>query len=72
MSHVRTSLAHRMPRPPTPETDLEDMRRRAWRQQGVVTLRLADILDPWLRQGLINEAEKRWGKLGHRSHGGAP
>jgi hypothetical protein len=37
------------------------MRRRVWREQGVVSLRLEDITDPWLRQALTNEAVRRWG-----------
>ncbi len=50
----------REPSPTTP-ADLEAMRRRVWREQGVVALRLEDITDPWLRQALTNEAMRRWG-----------
>ena len=41
--------------------DLEVMRRRVWQQQGVVSLHLEDITDPWLRQAIQNEAVRRWG-----------
>lgn len=43
----------------TPE--MEMLRRRVWQQQGVVSLHLEDITDPWLRQGIQNEAVRRWG-----------
>ena len=50
--------------------DLEAMRRRVWREQGVVALRLEDITDPWLRQALTNEATRRWGpRNGGMTHG---
>ncbi len=37
------------------------MRVRAWRYQGVVVLKPEEIIDPWVRQVLINEAVKRYG-----------
>lgn len=43
----------------TPE--METLRRRVWQQQGVVSLHLEDITDPWLRQAIQNEAVRRWG-----------
>jgi hypothetical protein len=46
------------------------MRRRVWRDQGVIALRLEDINDPWLRQALTNEAMRRWGpRNGGTTHG---
>lgn len=59
-------------REPSPANadDLEAMRRRVWREQGVVALRLEDITDPWLRQALTNEATRRWGpRNGGMTHG---
>jgi hypothetical protein len=40
------------------------MRRRVWREQGIVSLAIDDVADPWLRQALINEATRRWGPRG--------
>jgi hypothetical protein len=40
---------------------MEVLRRRVWQQQGVVSLHLEDITDPWLRQAIQNEAVRRWG-----------
>ena len=55
---------------PANAADLEAMRRRVWREQGVVALRLEDITDPWLRQALTNEATRRWGpRNGGTRHG---
>lgn len=55
---------------PASAADIEAMRRRVWREQGVVALRLDDITDPWLRQALTNEAMRRWGpRNGGTTHG---
>lgn len=52
----------------TPE--MEMLRRRVWQQQGVVSLHLEDITDPWLRQAIQNEATRRWGpRNGGQHHG---
>ncbi len=50
----------RHPSPATP-ADIEAMRRRVWREQGVIALRIEDVTDPWLRQAIQNEAVRRWG-----------
>ena len=41
--------------------ELEAMRRRAWVEQGVVTLSPDEVADGWLRQALLNLAVRRWG-----------
>jgi hypothetical protein len=38
------------------------MRRAAWRTQGVITLRPEDVRDDWIRQALINEANRLYGR----------
>ena len=38
------------------------MRRAAWRQQGVVVIRPADVRDDWTRQALVNEATRLYGR----------
>ena len=58
---MRTSLAPHV-RMPTTVAELQAMRERAWRQQGVVVLQPDEIGDPWLRQALVNEAERRYGR----------
>ena len=59
---MRSSLAPHLPRGPTPTEQLEPLRRAAWHQQGVITLRPEEITDEWLRQGVVNLAEKLYGR----------
>jgi hypothetical protein len=54
---------------PTTAPELDALRRRVWREQGVVSIGVDDITDPWLRQALINEATKRWGRRVGGNHG---
>jgi hypothetical protein len=42
--------------------DLLDMRRAAWRKQGVIMLRPEEVRDDWTRQALINEANRLYGR----------
>lgn len=44
--------------------DTRDLRARLWREEGVAAIDPEDIDDDWLRQGLINEAEKQFGRRG--------
>jgi hypothetical protein len=46
--------------------DLDAMRAAAWHRHCVAALAVEDIADPWLRQAVITEASRRWG----RRHGG--
>ena len=57
-------------RSPTSEAELQGMRAAAWHRHGVAAIPVDDITDPWLRQALINEANRRWGRRnGGNSHG---
>ncbi len=57
-------------RSPTTETELNAMRAAAWHRHGVAAIPVDDIADPWLRQAIINEANRRWGRRqGGISHG---
>jgi len=58
----RSSLVCRLGRSAPTDEDLLDMRRAAWRHQGVVVLRLEDVRDDWTRQALINEANRLYGR----------
>lgn len=46
------------------ERDVQELRSRAWKQQGLIILDPVDIDDDWFRQALINEANKRYGRRG--------
>ena len=64
------SCLDRGTRSPTTSPEMDDMRRRAWREQGVASLSIEDITDPWLRQAVTNEAVRRWGpRNGGQSYG---
>ena len=65
----RSSL-DRGSRSATTTPEMEMLRRRVWQQQGVVSLHLEDITDPWLRQAIQNEAVRRWGpRQQEKNHG---
>lgn len=61
--NIQSSL-RRAPNQPTGESTMEEMRKKAWREQGVVVIRPEEILDEWTRQALVNEATKRYGARG--------
>jgi hypothetical protein len=60
-SETRGSLERHLPRTAPTEEELTAMRRAAWRKQGVAVLRIADIHDEWIRQAVVNEAERLYG-----------
>jgi len=49
---------------------LDAFRRRAWHEQGIAALPVAEITDDWLRQAVINEATRRWGPRNAGGHDG--
>ena len=51
-----------MPKTAPTEEELFAMRRAAWRTQGIVVVRLADVRDEIVRQALINEATRLYGR----------
>jgi hypothetical protein len=61
-SEVRGSLERHLPRSLPTEDELFAMRRAAWRQQGIVVLRVADVRDELIRQELVNEATRLYGR----------
>jgi hypothetical protein len=57
-------------RSPTTAGDLDAMRAAAWHRHGIAALPIQDITDPWLRQAITNEANRRWGRRqGGHGHG---
>lgn len=61
------SCLDRGTRSPTIDSDVNAMRAAAWHRHGVAALAVEEIADPWLRQAVTNEADRRWG----RRNGGA-
>lgn len=61
-SETRGSLERHLPEPAPTEPELFAMRRAAWRKQGIVVIRPADVRDDWTRQALVNEATRLYGR----------
>ena len=62
MSKPRGSLERHLPRALASEEELFVMRRAAWRKQGIVVINPADVRDAIIRQALINEAIRLYGR----------
>ena len=58
----RSYLASRTPGTPTPEPEMQRMRIQALERQGVASIRIADIVDDWTRQAVLNEAGRQLGR----------
>ena len=65
---VRSSLTRLQHQQPANDDELFLMRRAAWRKQKIVVLRPEDISDDWVRQAVINEAIKQYGRPGNGSN----
>ena len=61
-SETRGSLERHVPWPAPTEDELFAMRRAAWRGQGIVVIRLADVRGEIIRQALVNEATRLYGR----------
>lgn len=62
MSEPRGSLERHLPKTSPSEDELFAMRRAAWRRQGIVVIRPADVPDEIIRQALVNEATRLYGQ----------
>ena len=62
MAEVKSYLGRHQPRTATTGEELLAMRRAAWHRQGVVVLRPEDVRDDWIRQALVNEATRLYGR----------
>ena len=59
---MRSSLERHLPETAPTEQELFAMRRAAWRKQGIVVIRPADVRDDWARQALVSEATRLYGR----------
>jgi hypothetical protein len=57
------ALGRLVPNDATSEAELFAMRRRAWREKGIVILSVRGIEDPWLRKAILNEAKRLYGDM---------
>lgn len=58
---MKSSLSKHLPRPKTPEWELEEFRRRAWIIDGVACIKVDRLNDDWERQIVTNVANRLWG-----------
>ena len=61
-SEVRGSLGRHLPRSLPTEDELFAMRKAAWRKQGIVVLRIDDLRDEIIRQAVLDEATRLYGR----------
>ena len=61
-SEIRGSLGRHLPATAPTEEELFAMRRAAWRKQGIIVIRLADVRDDIIRQALLKEATRLYGR----------
>jgi hypothetical protein len=62
MSEPRSSLSRRRPGPRLETEQLRRLRAAAWHGQGVVVIRPEEVEDDWIRQAIVNEADRLYGK----------
>lgn len=68
MSGLRSYLGNYLPQSTLDQGEIDRLSHEAWRKRGVVVLQVDTIKDDWLRQGITNEANRRFGPRLHR-HG---
>lgn len=56
---LKTSLERHAPSAPSTPQEIGAMRRRAFVEHGVAMIRLSDVVDPWTKQAVINEARRQ-------------
>jgi hypothetical protein len=61
---MRSSLSRTVPRPQTPEWEMEEFRRRAWQFDGAAVIHVDRLSDDWFKQAVINWANERYGRRG--------
>jgi hypothetical protein len=62
MHDVKSYLGrYQQPRAATGD-ELLAMRKAAWHRQGVIVLRPEDVQDEWIRQALVSEAARLFGR----------
>ena len=62
MGDLKSQLGRILPQRVATGDELLAMRKAAWHRQGIVVLRPEDIADDWVRQALVNEATRLYGR----------
>ena len=58
---MQSSLSRTVARPQTPEWELHEFRRRAWKFDRTLCVKPDTVRDEWLRQALINLGNELYG-----------
>ncbi len=66
---MQSSLARHQHQIPADEPQLFAMRRAAWQKEGIAVFRLEDLTDDYVRQVVINEANRRYGTRHGKAQG---
>ncbi|MBM3534461.1 MAG: hypothetical protein FJX60_15650 [Alphaproteobacteria bacterium] len=56
---LRSGLARIQGAAPAPSEEIGLLRRRAFVERGVAMIELSDVVDPWTKQAVINEARRQ-------------
>ena len=68
MPELQSYLARHVPRAPTDPDELRALRGAAWRHQGIAVLPIDEIRDDWVRQMVVNEANRLYGRRQESGH----
>jgi hypothetical protein len=60
-ARILTSLRN-APSAPLPREELDRLRAQAWTERGLICIAPEEINNDFVRQGIVNEATKRWGR----------
>lgn len=59
---LRSQLAKWQQSQPLNDEELHDMARKAYHKKGLALVQINELTDPFVRQEIINYADKKWGK----------
>lgn len=60
--HYQSPLGKIIPKAPASSEELEDLRKKAWKREGVLVVRPEQLTDIWTQQLLINLGNELYGK----------
>ena len=62
MAKLRSQLARLQLTPTLNDEEVHDYARKAYHQKGLALVRIDELKDPFVKQEIINYADKKWGK----------
>lgn len=58
---MHSSLGRKVGKSPTDLIEMHKLRVRTWREQEIAVIPISEVNDPWVRQVIINEANRMYG-----------